>query len=339
VRYNEIFKAWGRILTGRSPVLSIEITKECPLSCPGCYAFEPEHLGGTSLTSLSDFKGEELIRGVMGLVETHRPLGVYFVGGEPLVRYRELGEILPLVCARTFETHVVTSAVRPIPIEWSELENLKVVVSIDGLQPEHDARRKPATYERIFRHIEGHRITVHCTITSQMMQRDGYIEEFMTFWSGRSEVEAIQVSLFTPQIGTTSVETLSAELRGRAIRELGRLSESLPKIRVNPYILKAFMSPPSSPRECVFARVTKTVSADLKTVVEPCQLGGNPDCSQCGCLGSMGLHAVAEYTLPVGMKIRPIFDVSDAIGSSVRRWRGESREPSGVVELPIRELD
>jgi len=28
-------------------------------------------------------------------------------------------------------------------------ERLNVVVSIDGLQPEHDERRKPATYERI----------------------------------------------------------------------------------------------------------------------------------------------------------------------------------------------
>ena len=340
MRNQKIFKAWGSILSGRPPALSIEITKECPLSCPGCYAFEPEHLGGgVSLTSLTDFKGEELVRGVIELVEKHRPILVYIVGGEPLVRYRELGEILPAVCARTFETHVVTSAVRPIPLEWSRLENLKIVVSIDGLQAEHDARRAPATYDRFFKHIDGHRITIHCTITSQMMRRDDYIEEFMTLWSARPEVESIQVSFFTPQIGTTSVETLSPEMRLRAVNELGRLSATLPKIRVNPLILRAFLDPPSSPRECVFARVTKTVSADLKTVVKPCQLGGNPDCSQCGCLASMALHAVADYTLPIGIKIRPIFDVSDAIGSTVRRWRGDSEAPSPVVELPIRNGD
>ncbi len=77
------------------------------------------------------------------------------------------------------------------------------------------------------------------------------------------------------------------------------------------------------PLECVFARVTKTVSADLKTIVEPCQLGGNPECSQCGCLGSMGLHAVAEHQLPLGMRIRPIFNASDAIGKAVR-WVREA---------------
>jgi hypothetical protein len=30
--------AWGRILRGQKPLLSIEIAKECPLQCSGCYA-------------------------------------------------------------------------------------------------------------------------------------------------------------------------------------------------------------------------------------------------------------------------------------------------------------
>ena len=44
-----VFRAWGRILQGRPPSLSIEITTRCPLSCPGCYAYQPEHLAGTPL--------------------------------------------------------------------------------------------------------------------------------------------------------------------------------------------------------------------------------------------------------------------------------------------------
>lgn len=323
MNHREVFKAWGSILSGREPALSIELTKECPLSCPGCYAFQPEHLDGVPLKSLSDFRDDALVDGVLALVAQHRPMVLYIVGGEPLVRFRELSAILPKVCAQTIETHVVTSAVRRLPLEWAELDNLRIVVSIDGLQPEHDARRKPATYERILKNIEGHRIKIHCTVTSQMMARDDYLEEFMTFWADRPEIESIQVSFYTPQVGETSIEILTPEMRRRAAAELGRLHESIPKIRVNPAILEAFLSPPSSPQECVFARVTKTVSADLRTVVTPCQLGGNPDCSQCGCLGSMGLHAVANYRLPLGVRIRPIFNASDAIGRSVR-WAREA---------------
>jgi sulfatase maturation enzyme AslB (radical SAM superfamily) len=78
---------------------------------------------------------------------------------------------------------VVTSAVRQIPREWAAFPRLQMVVSIDGLQPEHDVRRTPATYDRILKHIEGHQITVHCTVTRQQVQRDGYLEEFLTTWN------------------------------------------------------------------------------------------------------------------------------------------------------------
>jgi MoaA/NifB/PqqE/SkfB family radical SAM enzyme len=39
----DIMRAWGMILKGQKPTLSIEITKECPLRCPGCYAYEEQH--------------------------------------------------------------------------------------------------------------------------------------------------------------------------------------------------------------------------------------------------------------------------------------------------------
>ena len=63
----ELVQAWGRILTGYRPNLSIEITKECPLRCPGCYAYGDEHLGGgVTLRGLSDYKGDELVSPLHG---------------------------------------------------------------------------------------------------------------------------------------------------------------------------------------------------------------------------------------------------------------------------------
>src|SRR5438309_4525854 len=92
----ELFSAWGSILSGHAPMLSIEVTRECPLSCPGCYAYGESHLGGDqTLRQLSDFRGDDLVRGVLDLVEKHQPLHVSLVGGEPLVRHRELSRILP----------------------------------------------------------------------------------------------------------------------------------------------------------------------------------------------------------------------------------------------------
>lgn len=267
---SEVFRAWGRILAGYQPVLSIEISKECPLSCPGCYAYHPDHLNGSPLTSLSDRKGEELIRGVLDLIDRNRPLAVYLVGGEPLVRFRELNTLLPKISARNVKVKVVTSAVRPIPLEWADLEGVDISVSIDGLQPEHDARRKPATYERILKHIQGHQITVHCRITSHMMGRDDYLEEFIRFWTDRSEVRAIRMSFFTPQVGETSIEILTGEMRERAVAKLDRLHTHYPKLLVDPVMLKSYLNPPQNPQECLFARVTRCMTADLRTIIEPC---------------------------------------------------------------------
>ena len=64
----EILSAWGRILTGHVPLVSIEITRECPLSCPWCYAYGESHLGGkVALRPLSDLRGDALVDDVLEL--------------------------------------------------------------------------------------------------------------------------------------------------------------------------------------------------------------------------------------------------------------------------------
>src|SRR5437667_2858116 len=153
LRVKPVLQTWGRTLLGRVPSLSIEITRECPLRCPGCYAYEDSHLGTTNLRSLSDFKGEELIARVLGLIDEYKPLHLSIVGGDPLVRYRELEILLPELHRRGLRIQLVTSAFRPLPEICRSLPHVKVVVSIDGLQPEHDQRRKPATYDRILKNI------------------------------------------------------------------------------------------------------------------------------------------------------------------------------------------
>jgi sulfatase maturation enzyme AslB (radical SAM superfamily) len=320
----EILRGWKTILAGRAPFLSIELTKECPLSCPGCYAYGDEHLGGNVLlTQVSDYKGKELVDRFMSLVDRHMPLHVSIVGGEPLVRFRELDDILPQLAARGIVTQLVTSAVRPIPIEWAKTKKLTIVVSIDGLAPEHDVRRKPATYERILKNIAGHLITVHCTITRQMTERDGYLYEFMDFWSPRPETEKIWFSMFTPQIGETSYEILPPAARRQVVRELHDIREKYPKLSMTGFTIDGFLTPPSKPDDCIFAQTTRSITADLRTSVTPCQLGGNPDCSQCGCVASAGLNSIGQFKVPGGIPVRTIYEKSFKVGSVVSAMRGD----------------
>ena len=320
MRVAHVMRAWGTILTGKRPSLSIEITKECPLRCPGCYAYEENHLGsGVTLRELRDLKGEALVRGVLELVDRLKPLHLSIVGGDPLVRYRELEELVPLLTGRGIHVQVVTSAFRAMPDAWAKALMLTVVVSIDGLAPEHDERRAPATYQRILANIRNQKITVHCTVTGQMMKRSGYLEEFLVFWSAQDPVNRIWFSFFTPQKGDNLPEILSAEERRRAIAELISLRKRYPKLAMPEGMLKEFARPPASPDECIFARTTHTVSADLQTWIGPCQFGGDPDCSQCGCIASMGLAAVGNYRLGGVIPVGKIFSASARIGSALRK--------------------
>lgn len=333
MRNLEVVQAWGRILTGRAPSMSIEITKECPLRCPGCYAYEDAHLGGTvTLRQLSDFRGDALVERVLALVDRERPLHLSIVGGDPLVRFRELELLLPQLSRRGIYTQVVTSAFRPIPREWAALPRLGIVVSIDGLQPEHDERRKPATYERILKNIVGHRIVVHCTITGQLMKRAGYREEFLAFWSGVEEVRKIWISLFTPQRGAWSPECLTDEERALVVREMFEFRDKFPKLDMHKGQIKEFLHPPKSPDECIFARTTLTLSADLKTKVMPCQFGGDPDCEHCGCVASMGMAAVGNYRLGGLVPLKHIFNASSEIGRAVARFRSNGNH---VTQQPL----
>jgi sulfatase maturation enzyme AslB (radical SAM superfamily) len=330
----EILRAWGIILKGERPSLSIEITRECPLRCPGCYAYEENHLGaGVTLRSLNDRKGQELIDGVIELVNRFKPLHLSIVGGDPLVRYRELQTMLPMLSARGIWVQVVTSAFRPIPPEWAELPRLKVVVSIDGLAPEHDLRRAPATYHRILKHISGQKITIHCTITGQMMRRRGYLKEFLEFWSPRPEIAKIWFSLFTPQVGDQAPEILKPDERRQAIEDMLNLRKIFPKLDMPEELIRQFGKPPERPDSCVFALTTRTLSADLKTSITPCQFGGNPDCKSCGCIASMGLAAVAAYKLGGILPVGAIFKASVKIGESWARRKSETPPPGNQLRL------
>ncbi len=324
----EILTAWGRVLTGRVPLLSIEITRECPLRCPGCYAYGDMHLGGdVTLSQLSDFRGDALVNGVLDLVRKHKPMHVSLVGGEPLVRHRELSRILPALSEMGVFTLVVTSAVIPIPVEWMKLRRVRVAVSVDGLPEDHDPRRKPATYERILKNIAGREVNIHWVITRPMLSRPGYLEEYVAFWNERAEVNRIWVSVYTPQTGEESVETLTPADREVCARELPLLAAQYPKLLFKRGLAEAFLRPPENPADCVFAKMSANYSADLRSRVEPCVFGGSPDCSQCGCAISTGLHWVREIRLAGPVKINHFIQGSLKVGRFVNRVRAEEPPP------------
>ena len=81
-------------------------------------------------------------------------------------------------------------------------------------------------------------------------------------------------------------------------------------------MLNVYADPPPSPEECIFAQTTECYSSDLEKRITPCQFGGKPDCSNCGCIASAGLEAIGRHRLKGGLPVGKIFYASLRVGTS-----------------------
>lgn len=97
----QFISAWGRLLRGYSPLLSIEITRERPLHYPGCYAYDDNHLGGAvTLRQLRDLKGDDLVDGVLDLVRGCAvSAGLHWMHAQPLALGVRAGHVIDLSLA------------------------------------------------------------------------------------------------------------------------------------------------------------------------------------------------------------------------------------------------
>ena len=58
---------------------------------------------------------------------------------------------------------------------------------------------------------------------------------------------------------------------------------------------------------------------DLERHITPCQFGGNPDCTNCGCIASAGLEAIGRHKIKGVIPVGQIFYASVAIGRAAAR--------------------
>jgi hypothetical protein len=148
------------------------------------------------------------------------------------------------------------------------------------------------------------------------------LREFADYWSEVGEVRKIWYSLFTPQIGEECEERLTKQDRVFVVEELTALSLVFPKVYAPGVVLRGYGKPPDSPDACLFSQTTTCVSSDLRTPVTPCQLGGRPNCLECGCMASAGLASIGNFKIAGLLKVADLFAASKRFGE---RWGSGSR--------------
>jgi hypothetical protein len=154
-----------------------------------------------------------------------------------------------------------------------------------------------------------------------MASRPGYLAEFLEFWQPRPQISKVWMSLYTPQRGEVSSERLTSADREAVVEDLLELRQRFPKLTMAEELIRAFLNPPATPAECMFARTTETISADFTTRITPCQFGGNPNCAECGCVASAGLHAVSTHRVAGMLSVGGIYDASLRVGATAARIR------------------
>ena len=305
-----VLRAWGSILTGGRPNLSIEITRECPLRCPGCYAYGDTHLGGdVVLRELADFKGQALIDGL--LRASSRATGRCTCRSSAASRWcasASSTSLLPQLTGdgRPHAGRDERGAADPGGV-GGHAETAGRASRSTGCSPSTTCAATPATYDRILKHINGQHVTVHCTMTRQQA-RPGYVDRVHRVLGGELPTSSAS--------GSASTRRRTARSRprccGRTIAscwstEISALHAREPKLHdMMPSVVRGYLQPPQNPDECIFAKTTACVSADLKQPITPCQYGGDPDCTQCGCMASVGLQALGDYRLGGVMPLRDL---------------------------------
>ena len=129
---------------------------------------------------------------------------------------------------------------------------------------------------------------------------------------------------------------LAPEDRAQVAARLPMLALKYPKLLFNDGLAKALLYPPKNPDDCLFAKMSANYSADFETRVEPCVFGGSPDCSQCGCAASSGLHWVKGVALAGPIKLNHFIGSSVKIGLMMNRLRSRTTRPNRWGDPPSR---
>ena len=164
-----------------------------------------------------------------------------------------------MLSKRGIHVQLVTSAVREIPAEWHGIPRLSIVVSIDGLQPEHDVRRTPATYDRILKHIAGP--PDHGALHGHAAAGEpaGLPRRVPALLVGAPEVEQdLDQPLHAAARRSLRRAAAARGSRSGSSPTCMALRLRYPKLTMPKGLIEVYASPPASPDECVFARTTTT---------------------------------------------------------------------------------
>ena len=273
-----IVKAWGRILAGLHPNLSIEITRECPLRCPGCYAYGADHLGGDitcAKSATTRAKRSSPSSAPRSRAPPASPLDRRRRAAGPLSR----AERAPAEARRARASTRSSSRAR---CARSRSSGPRIPPPADrrvDRRPPARARRAPEAGD-LRSHPEAHQGTqdhrpLHGDAAAGAPRRLPRRVRRLLVEQSRTPARSGSASTRRRSARSSDERLLPAD-RERVVADLIALRKKYPKLQMPKGLIEVYATPPDSPDECIFAQTTTCVSADLKTQITPVPVRRQP---------------------------------------------------------------
>ena len=213
-----LVSAWGRILRRLHPGAFHRDHPGVPAAVPGLLRLRRRAPAAARrrCAQLGDYKGDELVERTLALVREHRPLHLSIIGGEPLVRFRELDEILP-ACWPPGHLHAGRHQRRAADpgrvgrdpeaedrgVDRRPAARTRCAARAGDLRADPEAHRGGADHRALHGHAPaGAAARLPARVRAHVV-------------GGARVTRQIWVSLYTPQIGEVSEERLTPELRAQ----------------------------------------------------------------------------------------------------------------------------
>lgn len=265
---------------------TFDLTEACPLRCAHCYFF-------VHPTGPGRLAPETWLARLARVRDAHGLTTALWLGGEPLLQ-----PDLLVRASRLFRRNaVVTSGLLPVP----DALEAGLLVSIDGLEAEHDLLRGRGAYRRVLRvlpRLRARRFALQLTLTAPTL---GAIDDLAQLVA-QTGATGVLVGFFMG--AASSPFAVDALARSRAVDRLLALEPGL--VLNPPASLELLRWPGALAAQCAYREGDLAFDVRLNQKV-PCTFGEAADCSSCGCPILSARAAMAAGDRASGALLRGLF--------------------------------
>jgi MoaA/NifB/PqqE/SkfB family radical SAM enzyme len=267
---------------GKYPVVVVNITNRCNLSCQHCFIFRDGNPNESPASVHDELSSAAIIETLIGLRDRHRTVSVLWMGGEPLLRRDIIREGIRLFRHNT----IVTNGTIPL-VDFGP--TALYVVCLDGPQDLNDAIRGRGVFEKVLRTLSRipadfrTPVQVQCVVTKRNQHR---LEELVAAVR-QTQASWMTFSFYVPRANDESPDVWETnEARAHAVREVMRLKARYPGFVRNSTRMLELMFPPQCKQvtdACPAQEHVLPLYLEGDHFTTPfCCYGNDVDCDRCG---------------------------------------------------------